>query len=396
MLTRSRGLMAVVALIPLLSAALGCGGDSGSAPSSAPSPSEPPAPPTPPPAPSVRSLAITTAPFDRRGYVVGETIGVQITFSDPVEVSGTPLLKLGIGEEVVNAGWDEDASGGASVAFRYVVTLEDGDEDGISIGADALDAGDGAIQNPSGVEADLDLGDHAIADDGGQRVLGAPPERGCADERSLALTHTPSVVSQWDGSPFQVDIVRNFPDFVTEADLQHLLAPVGRLADQIEAQLGYRIVAMGNLIEVPARAPAGWDQNYERYWRNRLLVSESGRILAFYLNDDNDAWSGGGSMMSAHPCCGTLSYNKRALGLAWTGDDPCCQGDANQYTREGETIIHELFHLLGFKHYFDQHELVGVQMSPGGLDRPWTRGSPIFHATWTDIDNLRCIFPEGG
>ena len=23
-------------------------------------------------------------------------------------------------------------------------------------------------------------------------------------------------------------------------------------------------------------------------------------------------------------------------------------------------------------------------------------GSPIFYATWTDIENLRCIFPEGG
>ena len=80
----------------------------------------------------------------------------------------------------------------------------------------------------------------------------------------------------------------------------------------------------------------------------------------------------------------------------WTGEDPCCQGDANQYTREGEALTHEVFHLLGFKHYFDQHELIGVQMSPGGLDRPWETGSQIYYATWTDIENLRCIFPEGG
>ena len=55
-----------------------------------------------------------------------------------------------------------------------------------------------------------------------------------------------------------------------------------------------------------------------------------------------------------------------------------------------------VFHLLSFKHYFDQHELIGVQMSPGGLDRPWVTGSPIYYATRTDIENLRCIFPEGG
>ena len=327
---------------------------------------------------------------------MGETIGVRVTFSEAMTVSGSPLLKLGIGDDVRDAAWDEDGTDGASLVFRYAVTLEDRDEDGLSIGADALDPSDGTIQNGNGVDADLNIGDHAIADDGNHLVLGTPPEQACTDQRELALTHTPIVVSAWDGRPFRVDIVRNFPDFVTDADLEQLLAPIGRLADQIEAQLGYRIVEMGDLIEVPAGTPEGWDQDYERYWRNRLLVSDPGQLLAFYLNDDNEAWGGEGSMMSAHNCCGTTSYNKRALGLAWTGDDPCCQGDANQYTREGETIVHEVFHLLGFKHYFDQHELVGVQMSPGALDRPWETGSLIFYATWTDIENLRCIFPEGG
>ena len=61
---------------------------------------------------------ITTAPFDSRGYVVGETIGVQITFSEPVMVSGTPRLRLGFGEDLVDAEWDEEASDGASVVFR--------------------------------------------------------------------------------------------------------------------------------------------------------------------------------------------------------------------------------------------------------------------------------------
>ena len=42
-------------------------------------------------------------------------------------------------------------------------------------------------------------------------------------------------------------MVRNFPEFVTDTDLQQLLDPIGRLADQIEARLGYRIVEMGEL-----------------------------------------------------------------------------------------------------------------------------------------------------
>lgn len=39
-------------------------------------------------------------------------------------------MKLGIGEDVRAAAWDEKASEGAFLAFRYVVTLADRDEDG--------------------------------------------------------------------------------------------------------------------------------------------------------------------------------------------------------------------------------------------------------------------------
>ena len=35
-------------------------------------------------------------------------------------------------------------------------------------------------------------------------------------------------------------------------------------------------------------------------------------------------------------------------------------------------------------------------MSRGALDLPWETGALSFYAAWTDIENLRCIFPEGG
>lgn len=387
------------ASVPLLIALVfisGCGGDSSSTP---PAPTAPPVAPPPsttpsPTPPRIRSLAITTSSFDARGYVVGEAIGIQVTFSEPVMVSGSPVLKLGLGEELAEARWDEAVSDGAFVSFRYVVTLEDRDEDGISIGADALDADDGTIQSGMGVKADLDIGNHAILEDGDHRVLGAPPERPCTDERSLALRYSRKVVREWDGTPFRVDIIRNFPDFVTDADLRRLLDPISRLADQIEAQLGYRIVEMGDPIDVPDGARPGWDQDFESYWRNdgnnRLLPREPGQLLAFYLNDNNDSWGGEGSTMSAHPCCGTISYNKRSLGPLWTGEDPCCQGS----THEREAIVHELFHLFGFKHVLDAPVgRGGIVMSAGALDLPWRSGSSRFYAAWTDIDNLRCIFP---
>ena len=386
------GVLLVGAALGLIAA---CGGDSTSTPVA-------PAPPPPPPAPGVQSLTITTEPSDPLGYAAGETIGVFVTFSEPVTVSGTPLLKLGIGEHLRDAVLYEEASAGVSVAFGYMVTREDHDTNGISIGSGALDAGDGAIRNAAGVEADLDLGDHAISDDDAHPVRGSPPE-GCGDQRSLALQHNAQfgpggLVSEWDGTPLRVDIVRNFPDFVTEADLWELLAPIGRLEAQIEAQLGYRIVEMGEPIEVPDGAQPGWDQDFDFYWRNDgnndLLPRERGQMLAFYMNDNNDGWGGEGSGMSANVCCGTTSYTKRALGLMWTGDDPCCQGGANQYTREGAVIVHEVFHLLGFKHAIDEEHLIGVRMSSGALDLPWESGSLVYYATPADIENLRCIFPE--
>ena len=386
-----RVFLALGAPAMLLCLGVGCGGDSSPAPTTSPRPTASPSAVSPTsPSPGVRALTITTAPFDPRGYAVSETIGIQVSFSEAVTVSGSPLLKLGIGENVRDALWDEEASDGAFVAFRYVVTLEDRDEDGISIGADALDAGDGSIRNTDGVDANLDVADHVIADNGNQLVLGAPPQQACTDERELALTHNRAVVSEWDGTPLTVNMVRNFPEAVVESYLQSELDAIGRLADQIQAQLGYRILERGRLIDVPAGTPIGWDQDFDSYWLNDLLPRRQRQILGFYLNDDNDAWDGAGSPMSAHPCCGTTSYNRRFFRpphwTEWTG--------AN--SPHGEAIVHEVFHLLGFKHYFDQHELIGVQMSAGGLDRPWVTGSETFYATWTDIENLRCIFPEEG
>ena len=290
---------------------------------------------------------------------------------------------------------DEERSDGGFVAFRYEVRHGDRDEDGLSSAADALDLGDSTIRNEAGVDADVSIADHASENLSDQLVAGTPPQRVCTDEAQRARDFAPPM-REWDGTPFRVDLVRNFPDFAADADLQQLPDPIGRLADQIELQLGYPVVEMGDLTEVPARAPAGWNQDFDRYLQNDLLPRERGQLLAFYLDDDNDfPWGGStGSPLSAHVCCGTTSYHERSVGPMWTGDHPCCQGDANQDIREGEAIVHELFHLLGFVQ--DDVPDRGVRMSLGALDQPWLSGSLVYFAAWQDIEALRCIFPAGG
>ena len=195
-------------------------------------------------------------------------------------------------------------------------------------------------------------------------------------------------------------MIRNFPEFVSDEDLRDQLAPIGRLADQTEKQIGYRVVEMGGVIDTPQSTAPNWNMDFERYWRNdsdnSLLPRERGQILVFYMDDDNPLrWDDlGGSPHSAHVCCGTISYNKRTMGPWWYGEDRACTGKFAANGRYGETIVHEVFHILGFRHPDDEPPERGVPMCEGPLYRPWTVESKIHYASSRDIDKLRRVFPK--
>ena len=82
------------------------------------------------------------------------------------------------------------------------------------------------------------------------------------------------------------------------------------------------------------------------------------------------------------------------MGALWTGDDPCCRTGKN--SRYGETIVHELFHVLGYVHsddydFLEREQGVAMTEQLTGFTR-----LPIYAAKWADIDLLRCIFPKDG
>ena len=226
--------------------------------------------------------------------------------------------------------------------------------------------------------------------------------RVCTNERELALKAAPPVVGEWDGTPIRVNMIRNFPDFVTDDDLWELLRPVDELARHIEQQLGYRVVEMGEIIDVAAGAAPGFDQNFTYYWKNdgptnKLLPRERGQILVFFMDDYSAPWGGSelGSPMSAHRCCGTITYNKRVAGPWWTNEGSCCNGINSANGRYGEVLVHEIFHILGFQHPEDDSNTKGeaVRMHWGPLHAPWRASSTVHYAAREDIDLLRCIFP---
>ena len=88
-------------------------------------------------------------------------------------MSGTPRLELTIGIAVrsmqLEDVWDDDRG----LVFRYQVQAEDRDDNGISVAADALKLDGATIQDSGGNDAELDLGEHAISNDGDHKVDGS-------------------------------------------------------------------------------------------------------------------------------------------------------------------------------------------------------------------------------
>ena len=82
----------------------------------------------------------------------------------------------------------------------------------------------------------------------------------------------------------------------------------------------------------------------------------------------------------------------------WVGDGVPPPATSRQPEWFRTAVVHEIFHLFGFKHYDDEYpEHVGVTMSPelrnGDRDG---KNVGYMYATFEDVDALRCIFPEGG
>ena len=140
--------------------------------------------------PSVSSVQIISDPGDDQTYGVGDVIGIRVTFSEGVTVSGAPQIGLTIGEAVRQADYagatgpqtrakpkSNDTSASATNQlmksstvsfFTYTVAVGDEDDDGIAIGESTLDLNGGSIEDGAGNDADL--AHDAVADDSGHKV----------------------------------------------------------------------------------------------------------------------------------------------------------------------------------------------------------------------------------
>ncbi|GAB4235197.1 MAG: hypothetical protein Tsb0034_09240 [Ekhidna sp.] len=100
--------------------------------------------------PTVLSVEVPT----NANYTLGSELEFVINFSEPVNVTGTPLLELILNSGTVTAEYS-DGSGSASLTFMYTVQIGDEDTNGIEIGS--LLTNGGTIQDFGGDDASLTL-----------------------------------------------------------------------------------------------------------------------------------------------------------------------------------------------------------------------------------------------
>ena len=105
-------------------------------------------------APTIDRIFVSTRPDGgASAYKVGHTIGIGVSFTEKVTVTGTPQLQITIGTGTVTA--DLNTHEGHLISFDYEVVQGDADSDGVSVAADSITLNGGTITDAAGNDAVL-------------------------------------------------------------------------------------------------------------------------------------------------------------------------------------------------------------------------------------------------
>ncbi len=124
-----------------------------------------------PTAAAVTGVAVTSAAGADATYALGETIGVTVTFDGPVDVTGSPRLKIDMDPASWGEKWAAYSGGGgtASLTFAHRVVEPNYSPQGIAVLANTLELNGGAIRSAA-TGADADLSHDGLGHDAGHKV----------------------------------------------------------------------------------------------------------------------------------------------------------------------------------------------------------------------------------
>ena len=124
-----------------------------------------------PSAPTTTGVAISSRPANGDTYGLGETIRVTMSFSDAVDVTEAPRLKIDMDAGDWGEKWAGYESGGGtdSLTFAYTVVEPNDSTQGIAVLANTLEANGGTIRSAE-TEADADLSHDGLDHDPDHKV----------------------------------------------------------------------------------------------------------------------------------------------------------------------------------------------------------------------------------
>ena len=144
---------------------------------------------------------------------------------------------------------------------------------------------------------------------------------------------------EWEAAPFRFDVIRSDAED-SAAYLRDSLDVVDALADRIENRLGYRIINAGGEVSASRDAPPDWLSTLQTARAHCASERRPGQALGLVIDTRPDDHRGGGAS-SATVWCAVVNYFRH-------------RDDETLRPAYREAIVHELFHLFGFKHYGDE------------------------------------------
>ena len=175
-------------------------------------------------APAVTGISFAGTPPAGNSYRSGQTVWVEVDFSRPVTVTGSPFVALSIGARTRTASFFSVSAAGTTARFDYTVQAADEDTDGIAIAANAIRLGGGTIKGADGV-TDAVLTHAAVAADPRRRVGGAGPGAGPAISRLFFSSYPASGDTYQFGEAIRVAVV--FDRAVTVSGSPRLALTIG-------------------------------------------------------------------------------------------------------------------------------------------------------------------------